>query len=74
MSWGLGGWLLTPFIGKIGMEKFGELRQRVANEIKTTFDSHYTQQISLADVLSADAINAYSKQATGEKFLIKPHQ
>ena len=74
MSWGLGGWLLTPFIGKIGMEKFGELRQRVANEIKTTFDSHYTQEISLADVLSADAINAYSKQATGEKFLIKPHQ
>ena len=74
MSWGLGGWLLTPFIGKIGMEKFGKLRQRVANEIKTTFDSHYTQQISLADVLSADAINAYSKQATGEKFLIEPHQ
>ena len=74
MSWGLGGWLLTPFIGKIGMEKFGELRQRVANEIKTTFDSHYTQEISLADVLRADAINAYSKQATGEKFLIKPHQ
>ena len=56
------------------MEKFGELRQRVASEIKTTFDSHYTRQISLADVLSADAINAYSKQATGEKFLIKPHQ
>ena len=74
MSWGLGGWLLTPFIGKIGMEKFGALRQRVANEIKTTFYSHYTREISLADVLSADAINAYSKQATGEKFLIKPHQ
>jgi NADPH2:quinone reductase len=74
MSWGLGGWLLTPFIGKIGMEKFGALRQRVADEIKTTFYSHYTREISLADVLSADAINAYSKQATGEKFLIKPHQ
>jgi NADPH2:quinone reductase len=74
MSWGLGGWLLTPFIGKIGMKKFGALRQRVADEIKTTFYSHYTREISLADVLSADAINAYSKQATGEKFLIKPHQ
>lgn len=74
MSWGLGGWLLTPFIGKIGMEKFGALRQRVANEIKTTFSSRYTKEISLADVLSADAIKSYSKQATGEKFLIKPHQ
>lgn len=72
MSWGLGGWLLTPFIGKIGMEKFGALRQRVANEISTTFESHYTQEVSLADVLSADAIKSYSKQATGEKTLIKP--
>lgn len=72
MSWGLGGWLLTPFIGKIGMEKFGVLRQRVANEISTTFESHYTQEVSLADVLSADAIKSYSKQATGEKTLIKP--
>jgi len=72
MSWGLGGWLLTPFIGKIGMEKFGALRQRVADEISTTFDSHYTREVSLADVLSADAIKSYSKQATGEKTLIKP--
>ena len=72
MSWGLGGWLLTPFIGKIGMEKFGALRKRVADEISTTFDSHYTQEVSLADVLSAEAIKSYSKQATGEKTLIKP--
>jgi NADPH:quinone reductase len=74
MSWGLGGWLLTPFIGKIGMEKFGALRQRVADEIQTTFSSHYTREISLAEVLSADAIKSYSKQETGEKFLIKPQQ
>ena len=73
MTWGLGGWLLTPFIGKIGMERFGALRQRVANEMTTTFDSHYNKEISLADVLSADAIKSYSKQATGEKYLIKPH-
>ena len=56
------------------MEKFGALRQRVADEIQTTFSSHYTREISLAEVLSADAIKSYSKQATGEKFLIKPQQ
>ena len=74
MSWGVGGWLLTPFLGKLGIEKFTELRQRVADEIKTTFSSHYTQEVSLTEALSAEAIASYSKQATGSKFLIKPHK
>ena len=73
-SWGLGGWLLTPFLQKAGMEKVMELRARVAREIKTTFASHYTQEVSLAGVLSPEAIAVYGKQATGEKFLIKPHR
>lgn len=74
LAWSLGGWLLTYFIEKISAEEFAALRQRVADEISTTFASHYTREISLAEVLSEDAIKAYSKQATGEKFLIKPHQ
>lgn len=73
-SWGLGGWLLTPFLQRAGMEKMMELRARVAAEIKTTFASHYTREISLAEVLSLDAMASYGKQATGEKFLIKPHR
>jgi NADPH2:quinone reductase len=73
-SWGLGGWLLTPFLQKAGLEKVMELRARVAGEIKTTFASHYTREISLAEVLSLDAMAVYGKQATGEKFLIKPHR
>ena len=71
-SWGLGGWLLTPFIGKIGTEKFQELRKRVADEIDTTFASSYTKEISLEEVLLEENINKYAMQATGEKFLIKP--
>ena len=71
-SWGLGGWLLTPFIGKIGQERFGELRKRVADEIDTTFMSSYSNTISLEEALEEDNILSYSKQATGEKFLIKP--
>ena len=71
-SWGLGGWLLTPFIGKIGTEKFQELRKRVADEIDTTFASSYTKEISLEEVLLEENINKYALQATGEKYLIKP--
>ncbi len=73
-AWGVGGWLLTPFIGRMGPERFLQLRQRVANEITTTFASHYTQALSLADALSAAAIQGYTRQATGEKYLILPQR
>jgi NADPH2:quinone reductase len=72
-SWGIGGWLLTPFLAKVGFEKLVELRTRVAAEIKTTFASHYTAEISLAETLSLEAIAEYNKRATGTKYLIKPH-
>ena len=72
-SWGLGGWLLTPFIGKIGPEKFGELRRKVADEIHTTFESKYSNVITLNEVLKAENIFSYTKQATGDKYLIKPN-
>jgi len=71
-SWGLGGWLLTPFIGKVGQERFGELRKKVADEIDTTFESKYSNIISLEEALDPDNILSYTKQATGEKYLIKP--
>ena len=74
LSWGLGGWLLTPFIGRVGMEKFQEMRDRVAKEIKTTFASNYTQEISLEEMLDPEIIKTYAKQATGTKFLVTPHK
>ena len=72
MQWGVGGWLLTPFLQKIGREKASELRQRVADEVTTTFKSSYTQEVSLAGALSLDALGVYSQQATGQKYLINP--
>jgi NADPH2:quinone reductase len=74
LQWGLGGWLLTPMIGRIGMERFGQMRQRVAAEINTTFASHYTQEISLAEMLQPEIIRGYAKQATGAKYLVNPHK
>ncbi|MBW2388925.1 MAG: zinc-binding dehydrogenase [Deltaproteobacteria bacterium] len=74
MAWGIGGWLLTPFLQKIGFEAGQALRQRVAAEIKTTFASHYAREVSLAGALQLDAIAEYGKQATGEKYLINPNK
>ncbi|HEY2780049.1 MAG TPA: zinc-binding dehydrogenase [Steroidobacteraceae bacterium] len=72
MAWGIGGWLVTPYIEKIGPLAFQELKDRVAKELKTTFASRYSQEISLAQALQPDIIAAYSKRATGEKYLINP--
>jgi NADPH:quinone reductase-like Zn-dependent oxidoreductase len=72
MIWAVGGWLLFPFLQKIGPADAGKLRARVAAELKTTFASHYTRTVSLTEALSLEAIAVYNKRATGEKFLIDP--
>jgi NADPH2:quinone reductase len=74
MAWGIGGWLLTPFLQKLGFEGAQKLRERVAAEIKTTFASTYTKEVSLAEALRLDEIAVYGKQATGEKYLINPNK
>jgi len=72
MAWGVGGWLLTPFLASAGAETLGRLRARVAAELTTTFASSYTREVSLAGMLRPDAFNSYLKRATGEKFLVTP--
>ena len=72
MAWGIGGWLLTPFLQKIGLEAAQKLRQRVAAEIKTTFASTYTKEVSLAGALDLKEIAVYGKMGTGAKYLINP--
>jgi NADPH:quinone reductase-like Zn-dependent oxidoreductase len=74
MQWGLGGWLLTYFIQKIGPVEAGKLRQRVADELKTTFASHYTAEISLLEALQPQVMAAYNRKTTGEKYLIVPNK
>jgi len=72
MTWGVGGFLLTPFLQKIGFAEAQKLRDRVVAELKTTFASHYTKEISLTEALQPDAIATYGKISTGEKYLITP--
>ena len=71
-SWSIGGWLLTPFLQKIGMERMRALQQRVAREIKTTFASQYAGTLSLPEALEAENVRVYARRATGEKYLIEP--
>lgn len=71
-SWSLSGFLLTPFLQKIGPGETEKLRQRVARELTTTFASHYTREIGLAEALDLETLRAYNRKATGEKYLITP--
>jgi len=72
MAWGVGGWLLPNFLAKVGMEVGNRLRMRVAKELKTTFASHYTDEISLSEALDANIVTRYNAKSTGSKFLICP--
>ncbi|MCC6958485.1 MAG: zinc-binding dehydrogenase [Dehalococcoidia bacterium] len=74
MAWSMGGWLLTPFLERIGPAAAQALRERVAREVTTTFASSYTAEVSLPEALSLEAIAVYGKQATGEKYLVTPHK
>jgi NADPH:quinone reductase-like Zn-dependent oxidoreductase len=74
MIWGVGGWLLFPFLMKISAADRQRLRERVASELKTTFASHYTQVVSLAEALQLSHLAVYGKRATGEKYLINPNK
>ena len=74
LAWGLGGWLLTPFLERVGPEAAERLRQRVADEVTTTFASHYAKEISLAEALDLENIAVYNKRATGEKYLVNPNK
>jgi NADPH2:quinone reductase len=74
MAWGVGGWLLPSFLAKVGGQVFMKLRTRVAEELTTTFASHYTNEISLEEALQAETVGSYVAKATGEKFLICPQK
>ena len=72
-AWNLSGYLLTPFLQKAGKEIRARMYKRVIDELTTTFASHYTKRISLAEALNLDTLKAYDAKATGEKYLITPN-
>ncbi|MDB5941290.1 MAG: putative oxidoreductase [Ramlibacter sp.] len=73
MAWAMGGWLVFNYLQRLDAALVDSFKQRVAAELKTTFASHYTKQVSLAQVLSLEHIAVYGKRATGEKYLVTPN-
>lgn len=74
MAWSMGGWLLFPFLQRIGPVAAQALRQRVADELKTTFASRYSKEISLTEALQPAEIAVYGQRATGTKYLLNPNK
>ena len=73
LTWSVSGWHLTPFLGKAGPEVTARLRQRVADEITTTFASNYGMRLSLTDAVDPANLQRDAQMATGDKALITPH-
>jgi hypothetical protein len=73
MRWAIGGWLLTPFLGRLGQDGVDRLRQRVADEITTTFASAYGMRLSLSDAVDPDQVRRYARMASADKALLTPH-
>jgi NADPH2:quinone reductase len=73
-AWGVCGWLLWPFMNKIGPAEVQKLKERVVAELKTTFASRYTKEVSLAEALRLEEIAVYGKRATGAKYLVNPNK
>ncbi len=74
MSWGVGGWLLTPYLQSAGPEEVARIRHYVVDHLKDIFASHYTARITLQEVLQPEVIARFNKRATGEKYLIVPNK
>ncbi len=72
LAWGIGGWLLLPFLAKAGLPEVMRLRARVVAELTTTFASKYSAEVSLAQAIEPTTVAAYAKRATGSKYLITP--
>jgi NADPH:quinone reductase len=72
LTWDVGGWLLTPFMMKAGLEVVGRMRTRVMKDLTTTFASHYKAKVTLEGMLTKDAVSEYNARRTGEKYLVTP--
>jgi hypothetical protein len=74
MTWGIGGWLLMRFLGKLAPEQVLALHKRVADEIDTTFKSEFTAELSLLEAIEPQNVANYNAKKTGEKYLLNPNK
>jgi len=70
--WDVSGWLLMPMMGRLGPDARARMQARVAAELTTTFACAYKGEVSMAGALSREAVEDYTRRATGSKYLILP--
>ena len=71
LSWGVGGWLVTNFLERLSSDEVARLRARAVAELTTTFASHFSEEVSLSEMLRPDRIAVYARRATGSKYLVR---
>ena len=71
-SWSVGRWLFLNFLQEAGNETVRSLKERVLQELSTTFAVQYKRTLSLSDVLDPEFAKEYAKRSTGKKFLVNP--
>lgn len=74
LSFAIGGWLLWPFLQRIGTQRTRELQDRVVAGLDSTFRSDYTGHLSLQDLLDPDRMAKFMQRTTGGKFLLLPQR
>jgi NADPH2:quinone reductase len=72
MSWAIGGWLVFQYLPQLGEAANKALRQRVVDELTTTFASQYANEISLSDMIQTEHVAMYNQRATNLKVLVNP--
>lgn len=70
--WAIGGWLLFHALRRLDPATVERMRQRIVDEMTTTFASHYTARITLEQALDPAIVAAYVRKSTGEKYLLTP--
>jgi len=71
-AWNLSGFLMPTYLATLDEATRNRMKERVANELTTTFASHFAETVSLVGALELDALRMYSARATGAKYLIDP--
>lgn len=72
LIWGIAGFLLTPYLMKVGMEEMMAMRAKVITHRGDIFASSYTAEIGLDDMVDPALAQAYQAKATGSKYLLNP--
>ena len=71
-AWSAGGWLFTYALAKLGADGAAKLKQRVADELTTTFANSYANELTFETMLQPDNVRAFMRRSTGGKYLLRP--